>query len=99
MIDAAIARILITSDPPRMEEAEKLLTDAVVADERNGMRWFLAQDYALLSELYRWKENRSGARQYLNRAIEIMRECGADGWVEKYKTQLAELPKAESPAL
>jgi hypothetical protein len=25
----------------------------------------------------------------LNKAIEIFRECGADGWVEKYEKELA----------
>ena len=29
------------------------------------------------------------ARAHLMRAIEIFRECGADGWVSKYEKQLA----------
>ena len=27
----------------------------------------------------------------LNKAIEIMKECGADGWLERYEKELAEL--------
>jgi len=28
------------------------------------------------------------ARAHLMKAIEIFRECGADGWVEKYEKEL-----------
>jgi hypothetical protein len=31
------------------------------------------------------------AKENLNKAIEIMEECGADGWVEKYEKELAKL--------
>jgi hypothetical protein len=31
------------------------------------------------------------AKKYLNQAIEIFKKCGADGWVEKYKKELAKL--------
>jgi len=29
------------------------------------------------------------AKENLNKAIEILKECGADGWVEKYEKELA----------
>jgi len=29
------------------------------------------------------------ARENLGRAIEILKECGADGWVSKYEKELA----------
>jgi len=35
------------------------------------------------------KDNRSKARENLDKAIEIFKECGADGWVEKYEKDLA----------
>ena len=31
------------------------------------------------------------AREKLQTAIDIFRECGADGWVEKYEKELAAL--------
>jgi translation elongation factor EF-Ts len=31
------------------------------------------------------------ARKNLNKAIEILKECGADDWVKKYERELAEL--------
>jgi hypothetical protein len=31
------------------------------------------------------------AQEQMNMALEILKECGADGWVEKYERELAEL--------
>ena len=31
------------------------------------------------------------AKENLNKAIEILKECGADGWVEKYEKELSDL--------
>jgi len=31
------------------------------------------------------------AQENLGKAIEILKECGADGWVEKYEKELATL--------
>jgi hypothetical protein len=33
----------------------------------------------------------SNARENLSKAIEILRKCGAGGWVEKYEKELAPL--------
>jgi tetratricopeptide (TPR) repeat protein len=86
---ASIARTLIMSDPESWEETESLLNDAIAADEKYGTRWSLAQDHAALSELHIKRGDRSSARSHLNSAIEIMQECGADGWVEKYRAALS----------
>jgi len=37
------------------------------------------------------KGDPSRAKAKLNKAIEMLKECGADGWVEKYEKELAEL--------
>jgi len=55
------------------------------------MRWNLAQDYALYAELFKRKKDPSKAKETLNTAIEIFKECGADGWVERYEKELASL--------
>ena len=34
------------------------------------------------------KGDQSKAKENLNRAIEILKECGADGWIEKYEKEL-----------
>jgi hypothetical protein len=51
----------------------------------------LGKDYALYADLFNRKGDRSKARENLGKAIEIFKECGADGWVEKYEKELATL--------
>ncbi len=58
-------------------------------DKRNGMVWDLGRDYALYAELFKRKKDQLKAKENLNKAIEILKECGADGWVEKYEKELA----------
>ena len=55
------------------------------------MIWNLAKDYTLYVELFKRKNDVLQAKEKLNTAIEIFKECGADGWVEKYEKELAEL--------
>jgi hypothetical protein len=55
------------------------------------MQWDLGMDYALYAEFFKRKGDRSKAKENLNKALEILRECGADGWVEKYEKELAAL--------
>ena len=52
------------------------------------MRWQLAQDYALYAEFYKRKSELSKTREKLDKAIHIFKECGADGWVERYEKEL-----------
>ncbi len=39
--------------------------------------------------MFRRKGDQSKAKENLNKAIEIFKKCGADGWVEKYEKELA----------
>jgi len=55
------------------------------------MMWNLAQDYALYAKLYKRKNDPLKATEKLNVAIDIFKECGADGWVERYEKELASL--------
>jgi len=55
------------------------------------MRWHLGRDFAVYAELFKRKGNQSKAKENLNKAIEILKECGADGWVEKYEKELEPL--------
>ena len=48
----------------------------------------LGKNYALYSDLFKRKGDLSRARENLIKAIEIFKECGADGWVEKYEKEL-----------
>jgi hypothetical protein len=75
----------------RLPETENWLKEAISADKKNGTRWSLGRDYALCAELDRHKEDNKKARGGLLKAIQIFKECGADGWVRKYEEELASL--------
>ena len=87
-IESTIARIMMNLDPRFIPEAETAIQTAIAADRRNQTRWYLGQDYAIYAELNRQKGDEPGARANLNNAIEVFRECGADGWVDKLEKQL-----------
>ncbi len=86
-----MAQILLNIDKDHMPEAEIWISKATEADMRNGMMFHLGKDYALYAELFKRKDDQPKAKEKLGKAIEILKECGADGWVEKYEKELAAL--------
>ena len=47
--------------------------------------WQLGMDFALYADLFKRKGDKSKAKEKLARGIDILKECGADGWVDKYE--------------
>ena len=86
-----LSAILLNVDPKRPSEAEDWIKKAIEDDSANGTRFSLAQDFAQYAELWKVKGKPAMAREKLSKAIEISRECGADGWVKKYEEELAGL--------
>ena len=86
-----IGEILLNIDDQHMPEAEHWIQKGIEADERNGMRFNLAQGHALYAQWYKRKGDRLKAQENLGKAIEIYRECDADGWVKKTEQELASL--------
>jgi class 3 adenylate cyclase/tetratricopeptide (TPR) repeat protein len=86
-----IGEILLNIDDQHMSEAENCIQKAIEADQRNRTMFLLGHDYTLYAELFKRKGDRLKAQENLGRAIEILKECGADGWVEKYEKELAAL--------
>jgi len=86
-----IGEILLNTDDQHMNEAKDWIKKAIEADKRNGMMWHLGRDYALYAELLKRKGDSSKANETLGKAIEILSDCGADGWVERYEKELASL--------
>ena len=78
-------------DNQHIKEAEGWIKEAIEFDKQNGMMFHLGQDYALYAELFKRKGDQSKTKESLNKAIEIFKECGADGWVEKYEKEMAAL--------
>lgn len=91
MMARFISEILLHIDDQQMPQVEDWAEKAIEADKRNGTIWNLGKDYVHYAELFRRKGDQFKAVEYLGKAIEILKECGADGWVEKYEKELAEL--------
>ena len=86
-----IGAVLLNIGDQHISEAEGWIKKAIETNQKYSMMWNLAQDYALYSEFYKRKNDLSKAKENLNKAIEIFKECGADGWVERYEKELASL--------
>jgi len=86
-----IGDVLLNIDDEHLSDAAVWFQKAIEADRRNGFRWQLAQDHALYAAWFKRKGNIKGAKEQLAKAVDIFKECGADGWVEKYEKELAEL--------
>ena len=86
-----IGEILLNIDDQHISESEHWIQKAIGADQRNQMMLNLGKDYALYGELFNRKGDRLKAQENLGKAIEILKECGADGWVEKYERELGQL--------
>jgi hypothetical protein len=86
-----IGDILLNLDNPEVSKAEHWIQKAIEADQRNGMMFRLGRDHALYAELLKRKGARTEAMENLGKAIEILKECGADGWVRKYEKEMAKL--------
>jgi tetratricopeptide (TPR) repeat protein len=86
-----VGEMLLDIDDRHMNEAEDWINKAVDVDKRNGTMWNLGRDYTAYAELFKRKGDHSKAKEHLSKAIEILKECGADGWVQKYEKELASL--------
>jgi tetratricopeptide (TPR) repeat protein len=84
-----IAEILMNIDDDHIAEAEDWIHKAIDADQKNGMRLDLGRDYALYAEFFKRRGDPLKAKENLGKAIEILKECGADGWVSRYKKEMA----------
>jgi predicted ATPase len=86
-----ISRILMDIDELDIENAEKWINRAIEADLRNGQIWWLGMDYGSYAALFKRKGDHLRAKENTAKAIAIFKECGADGWVEKFEKELANL--------
>jgi tetratricopeptide (TPR) repeat protein len=83
-----IAETLLFLGREHLSEAEELIKQSIEVDTKRGMMFHLGQDYVLYGKIRRRKGDQSKAKEKLSRAIEILKKCGADGWVEKYEKSL-----------
>jgi tetratricopeptide (TPR) repeat protein len=86
-----IGDILLSMNDEHVSEAAVWFQKAIEADTRNGMQWQVANDHAFYANYFRQKGDLKGAKEQLTTAIDLFKECGADGWVDRTKKSLMEL--------
>ena len=86
-----LGEIFLNLGGSHVAEAEYWIQKAIEADEKNGMRFYLGKDHALYGNFFKRQGDRPHAQEELGKAIEILRDCGADGWVRKYEEEMAKL--------
>ena len=86
-----VGEILLNIDNQHILEAENWIQKAIEADQKNRTMFELGKDYALYADLFKRKGDRTKAQDNLGKTIEILKECGADGWVEKYEKELTSI--------
>ena len=86
-----LGEILMHLGGSHIAEAKQWMQKAIEAHARKGMMFLLGLDHAVYAELFGRQGDRIKAQEEFGKAIEILRECGADGWVEKYERELAAL--------
>jgi tetratricopeptide (TPR) repeat protein len=91
LIAKYIAEILLNIDDGHISDAEEWINKAIEIDKRHCMMVELGRNYATYSEFFKQKNDLSKARENLEKAIKILKECGANGWVEKYEKAMAEI--------
>ena len=85
-----IAEIYLNIDDQHMTESEFWITRAIEFNTKQGTHWELARDYALYADWYKKKGETLKAKEQLIKAIDLFRECGADGWVTMTEEKLAQ---------
>ena len=78
-----IGDILLNMDDDHLSDAEVWFQKAIDADTKNGLRWHLATDHAFYADWFKKKGDIQGAKDQLTKAVDLFRECGADGWVTR----------------
>jgi class 3 adenylate cyclase/tetratricopeptide (TPR) repeat protein len=84
-----IAETLLYSDNEHLSEAEEWIKQSIEVDRKRGMMIHLGKDYATYAKILNRQSHKAQAREYFGKAIQIVKECGADGWVEKYEIDRA----------
>ncbi len=86
-----IGEIFLNIDDQHVSEAEEWINKTIEINTQNRTTFLLGQGYRLYSDFFKRQDNLPQAREQMTKAINIMKECGADGCVERNEKELAEL--------
>lgn len=82
-IARSIADIMLHIDDAHLPDAGTWIKKALNADNRNGTRWHLAKDHELYAEWFTKKGDKERAKDYIVKAVDYFKQCGAHGWVAR----------------
>ena len=86
-----IGEIFLHIDNHHMSEAETWIRRSIDFDLTHAIPWNLGKDYALYADWFKKKGDIQGAKDQLTKAIDLFKECGADGWVTRTEKTLADI--------
>ena len=82
-----MSEILLNAGEGLISEAEHWIKKSVAANEKNGTLFELGRAYLFYAEIKNRKKDQAGAHRCMKRAMEIFKECGAEGWIQKYEKE------------
>jgi tetratricopeptide (TPR) repeat protein len=86
-----VGDILRHLDDSRSAEAQGWIERAIEADKRNGMNCDLGRDYALYGDFFKRRGKSPKAKECFEKAIEVFKACGAEGWVRQTQETLSKV--------
>jgi len=83
--------ILLNMGGESSQEAKHWIEKAIAYDQENKLLYELGMDHTVYADFSKQTGNIIKAKERLDNARDIFKECGADGWVKKIEIELAEL--------
>ena len=90
-VASAITMIILNNPDIANCEAEFWIKKSFEIDTKADLKIRMAFTHWHYSKFFIQENNLPQAQEQMNKAIDTMKECGADGWVERYEKELAEL--------
>ena len=82
-----ISEVLLSKVKNDLSEAERWINRAIENDNKYNLAWDLGHDYTVYAKLFYRRSEQSTAADYLQKAINTFKSCGAEGWVAKIEKE------------
>jgi class 3 adenylate cyclase/tetratricopeptide (TPR) repeat protein len=86
-----IAEVLLQGKAEDLPEAEAWGEKALALHREGGMNLLAGRDYLFRAELEKRRGNVQAAQEQLTRAMDVFRDCGAEGYLRKAKKEWLDL--------
>ena len=90
-IAAIIGEILLNIDAEHLTDAEYWIKKAIEVNANNRITIFQGFDFGLYAKVLKRRGEFAECREMLAKAVDVLRQFGADGWVKKYEEELVAL--------